>query len=271
MPIVLDQTTLKVNDVVFLKLYDMLSNSSVSITVDNRLQEPQKFFYFIQVHAYLHEVILKWRAKNDTNYERGTNVGQIFKHKGAGRNQSILLINPSVETTVSLMIVLLVYEVDKTPVPGYCSSAIGEYIRPSLNTSTLEDTISTFFVPAKGLQEEKCGSENSSVSYELRFIYFGKNEYSPVVYFDTIQKLMVAAKAQDVGQAFEGKVDLERMNRRLFSRYAGMGLFFAVILRDTSDESYVPISYVPSVSYGCPGPGPVLGEHRCDLIGRVFN
>lgn len=264
--IVLEEAALKVNDVVFLKQYEMVAKSSASITVHNRLVRPEQFFYYIQVHSYLHEVVLTWN-RNDTNHERGTNSGQIFfQQQDKASNKTIYLVNPNAEEVVSLMIVLLVYEVENTPIPGDCPQ--NDTINtPSLNTTTLPDTVSTVFAPSQGLKNEDCGSRNSSLTYEFRFVYFGKNEYSPVVYFDTIRKLIVARSALEYGEAFVGKIDPQHEYRRLFCRYAGMGLFFVVILRDTGNESYVPISYVPGVSYGCPGP--VLGEIHCDLIGGV--
>lgn len=252
----------------FLKQYNLRDNGGVMISVNNRLGEPGKFFYYIQVHAYLHEVTLSW-SRNDSAYERGTNVGLIFMQENElDQNRSMFLANPSEDRTVSVMIALLVYEIDKTPIPGYCSQ-ISNYIRPNLKTTTLPDTISTVLTGGKGLAKSGgCDVKNSSLSYEFRFIYFGKNEYFPDVYFATVTKFLVAGRAQDFGEVFVGKVDPKHENRRLFCRYAGMGLFFVAILRDTSNDSFIPISYVPSVSYGCPGP--VLDEIHCDLIGGTI-
>lgn len=265
--IVLNQDELKLNDVVFLKNYKLLANTTVSIVVENHLLDPKKLFYYIQVHAYLQEIILSGPSNNSgvTTTTRGTNVGQIFLHNTSDKETTFTLTNPNKKKSVSLMIALLVYEIYKTPIPGSCAPQP----RPSLNTTTQWDTISTFITPARGLADDDCGSGNSSSSYEFRFIYFGKNEYSPDVYFDTITKFLVAEKALEYGEAFEGKIDPQHENRRLFSRYAGMGLFFVAILRDTSNDSYTPISYVTSVSYGCPGT--VLSDEiHCDLIGECI-
>lgn len=266
MAIVLDEDVLKVNDVVYKKFYKLLSNTTVPITVDNRLLNPEKFFYYIQVHSYLQEVILSWMENSKSNnYHKGTNLGQIFFSTQSDKNQTLYLTNPN-SKSVSLMIALLVYDIKNTPIPGSCSTT---GFRPSLNTTTNWDTISTFITPAKGLTGDECASVNSSVSYEFRFIYFGKNEYSPDFYFNTLSKFLVAGKALDYGEPFEGKIDPHQEHRRLFCRYAGMGLFFVAILRDTSNDSHIPISYVPSVSYGCPGTV-VFDEIHCDLIGTEF-
>lgn len=269
------------NDVVFLKQYELLANSTVEINVQNRLPAPEKYFYYLQVHAHLHEVELQWSTNDNNNSsdnrtsDRGSNLGHIFfietsSPTDPNRNRTLVLLNDDEQKTVSIIIVLLVYEIDKTPIPGgKCSQLESDIAKPNLNTSTLEDMIRATFAPGTLPSDRTCKSPLSSADYEFRYIYFGKNEYSARLYFDSIKRLLVATKAVQVGDVFSGKINAENTFSRVFARYAGMGLFFVAILRDTGNETFVPISYVPSASYGCPGP--VTGTVHCDLIGKYFH
>lgn len=239
------------------------------MVINNTLPSPDKFFYYIQVHSYLQEVILEMPQKTPY-FERGTNLGQIFtKSSATEKNPMIELSNPNESTTASMMVVLMVYDVHRTPIPGYCSH-LPDYARPNLNTTTEIDTISTFLTPGKSPGTTECAADNSTLTYEFRYVYFGKNEYSPDIYFGTIKRFLLAGKALDFGERFNGKIDPQQPNRRLFSRYAGMGLFFVVILRDSRNDTLIPISYVPSASYGCPRPV-LFDDIHCDLIGEQWS
>lgn len=203
-------------------------------------------------------------ATESAAIERGTNIGKIFlgNDTKAPSNRTVFLTNELELKTASIMVVLLMYEVDNTSIPGACKNS-----PPTLNTTTQEDVISFTFSPGKLPASDSCESDlSTAVSYDIRYIYFGKNEYSVPVYFDTIKRMLVGSKAVTVGEAFNGKIDSDNPYKRIFSRYAGMGLFFVTILRATENDSLIPISYVPSVSYGCPGP--VNEEIHCDLIGE---
>lgn len=273
MNVIVDEGTLKLNDVVFLHQYDLLANSTVDIVVENHLPVPEKFFYYFQTHSYLHEVVLIHnKSSANSTSERGSNIGHIFfmnRTDTASTNHTLTLGNENEKEAASIILVLLVYEVDKTPVPGAClfSSSTEKINSPSVRINTLEDVTSVSFQPGT-VPGPPCQPSNliTTASYEIRYIYLGKNEYSPSLYFDTLKGLLVANRTTSVGEKFPNKVDAENPFTRLFSRYAGMGLFVIVIMRDTSNESFVPISYVPSVSYGCPGS--FLGQIHCDLIGK---
>lgn len=259
-----------VNNITFLKQFELLANCTVRITIDySKLSSPQKYFFFLQVHSFLNEVVISETLDYATGYvtiDRGTNIGKIFlgNETGAPSNRTVFLTNELEQKTASIMIVVLMYEVDKTAIPGAC-----KHQPPTLNTTTQEDVISFTFSQGKLPASDSCESDlSTAVAYDIRFVYSGKNEYSVQVYFDTIKRMLVGSNAITVGEAFNGKIDSNRPYQRMFSRYAGMGLFFVVILRAAENDSFIPISYVPSVSYGCPGP--VNEEIHCDLIGETI-
>lgn len=121
---------------------------------------------------------------------------------------------------------------------------------------------------SEGFRSDFCLLDNPNLEYEFRYLYLGKNDFSGEAYFDSIQKLLTGKSAQENGLQFVGKIDSFNKLLKIYSRYAGMGLFFTTVALLTGNKSIsIPISYIPGHSYGCPDEDVVPS---CDLIGKYW-
>lgn len=258
MEISLTEETFKANGVVFTDQYELLANSSEEILVKNHLNIPEKYFYYLQLHAFVFEIEL--RSPGDVR-ESGTHLGHIF-WASQGTTTSFRLNNRNENQTVALMIILLAYEKGKTPIPGAC--ATNQKWRPALNVTTLEDFVSVSYAPGRlpGTDTD-CGSSTNQLLYDVRYVYMGKTEPLAGEYFETITKLLAEDTSLNVSSSLNGVRDPDRPYQRMFSRYAGMRIFFVVVLRDSKSNATIPINYVPSSTSGCP----VSEVFQCELIG----